>query len=195
MTVPIVLASGSKIRATLLRNAGVPFEVVSPGVDEAAVKAEMADATPYRIAERLAERKALAVSVTRPGFVIGADQTMEFEGRLYDKAESLAEARERLLSMRGQTHHLNAGIVLAKDGQIVWKDVVVSSLTLRNFSADFLDGYIARNPQVLASVACYELEGEGVQLFERIEADFFAVLGLPMIGLLEALREHGAIAS
>jgi septum formation protein len=189
----ITLASGSEIRASLLRGARITFEVKSPGVDEAAVKAEMVSATPVQIAEILAERKALAVSRTRPGLVIGADQTMEFDGRLYDKAESLAEARDRLLMLRGRTHHLNAGVVLARNGRVVWRELAVSRLTMRDFSDGWLEGYLARNPQVLASVGCYELEGEGVQLFDRIDGDYFAILGLPMTGLLAALRREGAL--
>jgi septum formation protein len=189
----ITLASGSQIRASLLRGASIPFEAVSPGVDEAAVKTEMAGAAPAQIAEILAERKAVAVSRQRPGLVIGADQTMEFEGRLYDKAESLAEARDRLLMLRGQTHHLNAGVVLARDGEVIWRDLAISRLTMRDFSDGWLEGYLARNPQVLASVGCYELEGEGVQLFDRIDGDYFAILGLPMTGLLAALRREGAL--
>jgi septum formation protein len=189
----ITLASGSQIRASLLRGAKIAFEAVSPGVDEAAVKAEMSGATPVQIAEILAERKALAVSRTRPGLVVGADQTMEFEGRLYDKAESLDEARDRLLMLRGQTHHLNAGVALARDGEIVWRDLAISRLTMRDFSDGWLDGYLARNPQVLASVGCYELEGEGVQLFDRIDGDYFAILGLPLTGLLAALRREGGL--
>ena len=189
----IILASGSQIRAHLLRAAHIPFEAVSPGVDEAAVKAEMANATPAQMAEILAERKALAVSRNRPGLVIGADQTMAFEGRLYDKAESLDEARDRLLMLRGQTHHLNAGVVLARDGEVIWRDLAISRLTMRDFSDGWLEGYLARNPQVLASVGCYELEGEGVQLFDRIDGDYFAILGLPMTGLLAALRREGAL--
>ena len=189
----IILASGSQIRAHLLRGAKIPFEAVSPGVDEAAVKAELSGATPVQMAEVLAERKALAVSRVRPGLVIGADQTMEFEGRLYDKAESLDEARDRLLMLRGQTHHLNAGVVLARDGEVIWRDVAISRLTMRDFSAGWLEGYLDRNPQVLASVGCYELEGEGVQLFDRIDGDYFAILGLPLMGLLTALRREGAL--
>jgi septum formation protein len=191
----IVLASGSKIRASLLRAAHIPFDVVSPGVDEAAVKAELISATPGQVAAILAERKALAVSVQRPDdLVIGADQTLEFEDRLYDKAESLAEARERLLMLRGRTHHLNAGVVLARGGQVLWQDLVVSRLSMRDFSDGWLDGYLTRNPQVLASVGCYEMEGEGVQLFDRIDGDYFAILGLPLLGLLAALRREGALA-
>ena len=190
----IVLASGSKIRASLLRAAHVPFEAVPPGVDEQAVKAGLPGASPGQAAAILAERKALAVSAARPAdLVIGADQTLEFEGRLYDKAESLGEARERLLLLRGHTHHLNAGVVLARNGQIVWRDLVVSRLTMRDFSQAWLAGYMARNPQVLASVGCYELEGEGVQLFDHIDGDYFAILGLPLMGLLAALRRAGAL--
>jgi septum formation protein len=189
----ITLASGSQIRASLLRGAKIPFEAVSPGVDEAAVKAEMAGATPVQMAEILAEQKALVVSRVRAGLVIGADQTLDFEGQLYDKADSLSEARDRLLMLRGQTHHLNAGVVLARDGEVIWRDVAISRLTMRDFSDGWLDGYLARNPQVVASVGCYELEGEGVQLFDRIDGDYFAILGLPLVGLLSALRREGGL--
>lgn len=190
----IVLASGSRIRAAILRGAGVAFETASPGVDEAAVKAQMAAATPAQVAEALAERKALAVSVARPDdLVIGADQTLAYDDRLFDKAESLEEARERLLMLRGRTHHLNAGVVLALGGEVVWRTLAVSRLTMREFSDAWLDRYLACNPQVLASVGCYELEGEGVQLFDHIDGDYFAILGLPLLGLLAELRRRGGL--
>ena len=192
----IVLASGSKIRANLLRAAHIEFEAVSPGVDEAAVKAGLPAASPGQVAAILAERKALAISAARPAdLVIGADQTLDFEDRLYDKAESLGEARARLLMLRGRTHHLNAGVVLARGGQVIWRALVVSRLTMRDFSAAWLDGYLARNPQVLASVGCYELEGEGVQLFDHGAGDYFAILGLPLTGLFAALRREGALGT
>ena len=191
----IILASGSKIRASLLRAAGVSFEVVSPGVDEARVKAEMVGATPAEVAAALAERKALTVSERREGLVIGADQTLEFEGRLYDKADNLTEARERLADLRGHTHCLNAGVALTRGGDVLWRHTARSALVMRDFSDAWLDAYLVRNPQVLASVGCYELEGEGVQMFDAIDGDYFAILGLPMTGLLAALRQYGALAS
>lgn len=195
MSVPIVLASQSAIRAAVLKAAGVAVEKQSPGVDEDALKATMADATPAAIATALADEKALAVSRVREGFVIGADQTLDYEGRLFDKARDLTEARERLMLLRGGMHHLHAGVTLARDGKVVWRTLSTSTLFMRPYSEAFLDAYLARNPQVLASVGCYELEGEGVQLFEKIEGDYFAILGLPMLGLLEVLRREGALAA
>ncbi len=189
----IVLASQSAIRAAVLKSAGVPVEKDSPGVDEDLVKQRLAGQSPAAIASALADEKALAVSRRREGLVIGADQTLDFEGRLFDKARDLAEARERLCMLRGQTHRLHAGVTLARGDKVVWRTTATSTLRMRAFSDAFLDAYLARNPQVLASVGCYELEGEGVQLFEAIEGDYFAILGLPLLGLLDTLRREGAL--
>ncbi len=195
MTLPIILASQSAIRAAVLKAAGVVVEKQSPGVDEDALKAGMAQASPAEVATALADEKALAVSRVRSGLVIGADQTLDFEGQLFDKARDLAQARERLLLMRGAKHRLHAGVTLARDGEVIWRTLSTSTLYMRSCSEAFVDGYLARNPQVLASVGCYELEGEGVQLFEKIEGDYFAILGLPLLGLLEVLRREGALAA
>lgn len=191
----ITLASQSAIRAKVLAAAGIAVEKASPGVDEDVLKATMADATPARIATALADEKALAVSRRREGLVIGADQTLDFEGRLFDKAKDLAEARERLLMLRGKTHRLHAGVSLARGDEVIWRTLSTSTLTMRDFSEAFLDDYLARNPQVLASVGCYELEGEGVQLFDKVEGDYFAILGLPLLGLMQALRDEGVLSA
>ena len=195
---PVVLASQSQSRAALLSAAGVVFSKISSGVDETAIKDRMlADAaTPLQIAEALGEAKALAVSSATPGLVIGADQTLDLDGRLFDKADSLAEARDRLTSLRGRRHQLHGGLTLAEDGAVVWRYAESSSLTMRDFSDAFLDDYLAQHGQaVLSSVGCYHLEGAGAQLFERIEGDYFAILGLPLLPLLAILRHHGAIAA
>ena len=194
---PVVLASTSASRSTLLRNAGVEFESVSPGVDEDAAKAALLGegAGPRDIADALAELKAIRVSGRRPGLVIGADQTLDLDGELIDKAGSLDEARDRLIRLRGRRHRLHSAVVVARDGQPIWREVQTASLDVRDFSDDFLDSYLARlGPAVLSSVGCYHLEGEGVQLFHRIEGDYFAILGLPLNGLLDLLRRHGALA-
>ncbi len=192
----LVLASQSTVRANLLRGAGVAFETASPGVDEDLAKLELAHLAPREIAGELAERKALALAVYggSAALVIGADQTLEYEGRLFDKARTLEEARARLWLLRGRTHNLHSAVVLARQGMIVWRETVTASLTMREFSDAWLDGYLARNPQVLSSVGCYQLEGEGVQLFSRIDGDYFAILGLPLVGLLDALRREGVLA-
>lgn len=198
MSAPIVLASKSAARAAVLTGAGVPFETAVAGVDEDAVKTSMLaeGASARDVADALAELKALKVSRNTPGFVIGSDQTLEFEGRLYDKAVDLTEARERLKAMRGKPHQLHSAVVVARDGAPIWREIVSATLTMRDFSDDFLEAYlVTEGEQALSSVGVYRLEGPGAQLFSRIEGDYFAILGLPLMGLLDLLRRHGAIAS
>jgi septum formation protein len=196
-TQSVVLASTSAIRQAVLRGAGVPFEAVSPGVDETAIKDSLLaeGVSPRDVADALAEAKAVKVSHKRAGLVIGADQTLDLDGRLFDKAESVEEARERLKALRGKTHKLHCGMVVAQDGRAIWREVVTTTLRMRPFTDDYLEGYLERNaPGILSSVGCYQLEGEGVQLFDRIEGDYFAILGLSLIPLLDLLRRHGAVA-
>jgi septum formation protein len=198
MSDPIILASKSAARRAVLEGAGVPFESLVAGVDEDAVKASLLaeGARPRDIADALAELKAIRVSRGRQGFVIGSDQTLELDGKLYDKAESLPEARERLITLRGKVHKLHSAVVVAKEGAPIWREVVTCTLTMREFSDEFLEAYLAsEGPQALGSVGCYRLEGPGAQLFSRIEGDYFAILGLPLLGLLDLLRRHGALAA
>ena len=195
----IVLASKSRSRAAVLAGAGVAFEMEDSEVDEGALKAGLlADgASPREVAERLGEAKALAVSARRPGDqVIGADQTLDLGGALYDKPADLAEARRHLTAMRGRDHALHGGIVAAEGGEVVWRTTETSRLWMREFSDAFLEGYLARGGEaLLASVGAYQLEGEGAQLFEKIEGDYFAILGLPLLPLLGFLRARGAITT
>lgn len=196
---PVVLASASRVRANLLRAAGVAVDVQPSTVDEssviAAVTGERGSLPPADIAAILAEAKALDVVSSRAeALVIGADQTLEFDGRLFVKPESVEEARRNLLAMRGQTHALHSSVVLAFEGEAVWRHSETSWLTMREFSPQFLGRYMASvGDAVLDSVGCYHLEGPGVQLFERIEGDWFAILGLPMIPLLGELRRRGIL--
>ncbi|WP_409418355.1 Maf family protein [Phenylobacterium sp.] len=195
---PIILASKSVARRAVLTGAGVPFEVAVAGVDEDAVKTAMLaqGATPRDVADALAQIKAVRISAGRPGFVIGSDQTLEFEGRLYDKAETLEAAAERLKAMRGKPHKLHSAVVVAKDGAPIWREIVSATLTMREFSDEFLADYLAAEGEhALGSVGCYRLEGPGAQLFSRIEGDYFAILGLPLMGLLDLFRRHGALAT
>lgn len=191
--VRVILASQSAVRKSLLAAAGLSFVAASPGVDEDAVKAQMASASPKAIAAALADRKALALATDPDALVIGADQTLEFDGVLFDKAADIGEARARLKMLRGQTHHLHAAVVVARADKVIWREVVTASLTMRQFSDAFLDNYLASNGGALSSVGCYQLENEGVQLFSRIEGDYFSILGLPMMGLLDCLRREGAL--
>ncbi|MDO8902644.1 MAG: Maf family protein [Phenylobacterium sp.] len=193
---PIILASQSAARSQILSGAGIMFDKTVSGVDEDLVKARILaeGGGPKAVALALAELKALAVSDRLPGLVVGADQTLEFEGHLHDKAADLGEARTRLLALRGKPHFLHAAVALAKDGEVLWSETASATLVMRDFSEDFLDAYLAEEGQVLlGSVGCYRLEGPGVQLFSAIEGDYFAILGLPMMGLLDQLRRHGGL--
>ena len=193
---PLILASSSAIRAAMLAGAGVVFETISPGVDEEAVKAAMLAASlgPRDIGIHLAEAKALAVSTRRAGLVIGADQTLDLDGCLHDKPTTLYEARERLGNLRGRDHRLHSAVILARDGDVVWRDCASATLTMRDFSDAFLDAYIDREGEaILSSVGAYRLEGVGAQLFAAIEGDYFTILGLPLLSLLEALRREGVL--
>jgi septum formation protein len=193
----LILASGSVVRARLLAATGIAFDVVAPHVDEDAVKESLlAEGAPPRdIADALAALKASKVSTSHPGgFVIGADQVLVFERELISKSPDISAVRALLRRLAGQKHELIGGVVLAKEGAIVWRHVARAELTMRNFSDAFLDDYLARNgEEILSSVGGYLLEGEGVQLFSHIAGDYFTILGLPMIPLLNALREFGAL--
>ena len=194
----VILASKSAARRAVLDGAGVAYEALVAGVDEDAVKIEMlaAGAGPREVAEALAELKAVQVSKNRPGLVIGADQTLDLDGKLYDKAPDLYVAWQRLSLLRGKTHKLHSAVVVAKDGRPIWREVVTATLTMRDFSDAFLEAYLAAEGEAaLGSVGCYRLEGLGAQLFSKIEGDYFAILGLPLMGLLDLLRRHGEIAA
>ncbi len=193
--IPIVLASKSAVRARVLSDAGVPFEVLDAQFDEAAAKVALGGHAPREVADALAEDKALAGAARRPGaLVIGADQTLELDGASLDKAARLAEARERLMALRGRTHQLHAAIAVARDGHVVWRDLATATLTMRDFTDAYLEAYLKRNQRAaLTSVGAYELEGEGAQLFTAIDGDFFAILGVPLLGLLGFLRDAGAL--
>jgi septum formation protein len=193
---PVTLASKSAARQAILRNAGIAFEAVVAGVDEDATKAGLLaeGASPRDVADALAELKAVKVSTKRPGLVIGADQTLDFAGRLIDKVDTLDEARALLLELRGQTHKLHSAVVVARDGKPIWRVVQSAKLSVRPFSDAWLDGYLERRGEhILHCVGCYELESEGVQLFDAIDGDYFTILGLPLVGLLDFLRLHEAL--
>ena len=194
----IILASGSASRAGLLTAAGVAFEVVSPHVDEETIKESMLaeKAPPRDVADALAALKASKVSVSHPGaLVIGSDLVLVFEGELISKAPDLNTARQLLKRLAGQKHALIGAVVIAKDGAIVWRHVERAELTMRKFSDAFLEDYLARQgDDILSSVGCYHLEGEGAQLFSLISGDYFTILGLPLLPVLNALRDLGALS-
>jgi septum formation protein len=193
----IVLASTSRIRAELLANAGLEFDIVAADIDERAVEAPLIEELfpPDDIAAVLAEAKAMDVAERFAGaYVIGADQVLGFEGRRWTKPASIEEARRNLLDLRGKTHELHSAIACVRDGETLWRHVSTARLTMRDFSPEFLGRYLAAvGDAALQSVGCYQLEGQGVQLFDRIEGDFFAILGLPLLPLLAFLRGAGVI--
>lgn len=196
--IPVILASQSATRARLLSGAGVPFTAVSPGVDEDSAKLGMLaeGSGPRDIADVLAQMKAEKVSRRCAGLVIGADQTLDLDGALLSKAQTVEQARATLLALAGRTHRLHSAVVLARYGETIWREVKTATLQVRSFSPAFLDDYLEREGEaVLDSVGGYRLEGPGAQLFARVEGDTFTVLGLPLFGLLEQLRLHGALLS
>lgn len=191
MTTPrLVLASGSAIRAAILENAGVEFRAEKPAVDETALKQRRAGDNLEDLAMALAEAKALAVK--SPGdFVLGSDQILEFEGRAFDKASTMGEARERLIALEGRTHTLINAAAIARDGEIIYRHLARPTLRMRALTGREIDAYLERaGDEVLASVGCYQVEGLGAGLFEAIEGDYFAVLGLSLFPLIGFLRDH-----
>jgi septum formation protein len=200
VTTPLfVLASGSASRQAMLTAAGVRFSVEVPRVDEEGVRDSLlADkAQPRAIADALAELKAVRVSGRHPdAVVLGSDQVLVCEGRLYGKADSLAAARATLAELRGRKHQLISAAVLAKDGRPIWRTVESADLWMRAFSDDFLDDYLAQTgDSILGSVGCYHVEGRGLQLFSRIAGDVFVIRGLPLLSVLDALRVNQVLPS
>jgi septum formation protein len=197
--VTLILASASPSRAAMLRSAGLDFSIQPARVDESEIKlALQAEGAPAsEAATALAELKAQRAATAAGGdFVIGADQMLVCEGRWYDKPETMQAARDHLLSLRGRTHELVSAVVLARGGSVIWRHVDVARLTMRDFSEEFLDAYLVQAGEaVLSSVGAYQLEGLGVQLFSRIQGDFFTILGLPLLPLLDILRENKVLRS
>lgn len=192
----LILASGSAARRKMLEDAGLSFKVEVPRMDEEAAKASLRaeGMKPRDQADALAELKALSVSRRQSGFVIGADQMLAIEGRVLDKPRDAAEARTHLLALRGRTHELLTAAVVARDGAVIWRHIDTPRLRMRAFSDAFLAHYMEQaGEKVLRSVGAYQLEGLGAQLFERVEGDYFSVLGLPLLPLLAFLREHGVV--
>ncbi len=193
----LILASTSKTRSALLAAAGVVHETADPGFDEVPLRTELQrkGESPAAIARALARAKALALSSLRPGqLIIGADQILTWNGELFAKPYSLADAERQLRTLRGCRHVLISAAVLVRDGQILAEPCAEAQLTMRNFSDAFLTAYLrAEGDALLGCVGCYHLEGLGAQLFSAIDGDYFTVLGLPLIALLASLRELGML--
>ena len=193
----IVLSSTSETRRKLLSQTGLYFKTAKPPVDESVIKAALkkAGANAAQVADTLAESKANSVGMIIPGaYIIGADQMLECDGEWFDKPADRDGARRHLESLRGKTHELITAAVIAHEGRVIWRHTEIAKMTMRDFSESFLDTYLDKAGEgIVRSVGAYELEGMGSQLFEKIEGDFFSILGLPLIPLMGALREAGAV--
>ena len=194
----LILASGSAIRAALLRNAGVMFDVQKIAIDEDDVKASFMSegATAVDIARALAEMKALRAKCDGGQYIIGADQVLICEDQLFSKADNPEQLRDQLCDLCDKQHQLISAVCVAQNKQILWHHVATADLTMRSFSDSFLDAYLAAHEDdILQSVGGYQLEGPGIQLFRDIKGDYFTILGLPLLPLLDFLRLHGCVES
>jgi septum formation protein len=195
---PLILASGSKSRARVLEAAGLAFIVEPPGLDEAVMRQAVGgerSLSPHDVAEVLARAKAEAVSDLAPkAYVIGGDQVLALGDTIFSKPDSMEAARRQLLDLSGKTHTLHTAVAVATDGETIWAETTIASLTMRKLSPEFIGRYLAAaGDEVLGSVGAYQLEALGVQLFEKIDGDYFSILGLPLIPLLDTLRREGVI--
>ena len=201
MTRPqLILASGSSSRRTMLAAAGIDFTTIVPDIDEDELRARMPPVMARNgraVAERLAERKALEVSARHPqALVLGCDQVLVCEGRLFTKAMDATEADAALRALRGRPHELISAAVITTGREPIWRYTDVATLAMRDFSETFLNQYLSEElPDVLGSVGCYRIEGRGAQLFDRVDGDQFTIRGLPLIPLLAELRARGALLS
>ncbi len=193
----LVLASESTARAKLLTGAGLTFDARPAGVDEGDLKKSKTGMAANDLAEILAHEKARAISTdSMDALVIGADQILECEGQIYDKPVGEKGVRSHLRSLRGRPHRLISAVCVAEQGAIVWSHTAVANLTMRDFDDLYLEHYIRQaGPEVQSSVGAYRLEDIGIQLFERIEGDYFTILGLPLLPLLAFLRQRGILVS
>ena len=189
---PLILASQSRARQTLLANAGINFEAVAAEIDERAVQQGSGLSAPGEIAALLACEKALSVSARLSGrFVVGADQTLALGKRLFSKPAGRAQAAEQLRALAGRSHELHSAVAVARDRKILFADATIARMTMRRLGEAEIDAYLdAAGEAVTSSVGAYQLEGLGVHLFERIEGDHFTILGLPLLQLLAFLRSE-----
>ena len=195
-TQPLALASQSKARQALLANAGIAFESEPADIDERAIQAASGLSAPGEIASLLASEKARVVSARRPQqYVIGADQTLASGTRIFNKPSGRVQAAQQLRALAGHRHELHAAVAVARDGKLLFENVSIARMTMRQLSDADIDGYLdAAGEGVTSSVGAYQLEGLGIHLFERIEGDHFTILGLPLLPLLAFLRGEGLLS-
>ncbi|MEO9336157.1 Maf-like protein [Mesorhizobium sp. SB112] len=197
MSEKIILASASPFRKTLLSNAGIDFAAIAADVDERALEAplEGSGASPQDVAAVLAEAKAQDVSERYPGrLVLGCDQTLSLDGEVFHKPKDMEGARRHLLALSGKTHQLNSAAVLVRDGVTLWRYVGIANLKMRPLDPAFIGRHLAHVGNIaLSSVGAYQIEGEGIQLFEKVDGDYFTIVGLPLLAVLAELRELGAL--
>jgi len=193
----IILASTSITRRKMLEDAGARLIIKAPEIDEDVVKQSIAGSDPADIAMILAQAKAMSVSeANRSAIVVAADQVLSLGDRIFNKPKNREEARDQLLDLRGQRHVLTSAVACAIDGNVIWSHDDEAQLVMREFSNEFLGAYLAAlDDQVFDSVGGYKLEGLGSQLFEAVEGDFFTILGLPLLPLLEFLRSQNVMLS
>jgi septum formation protein len=193
---PLILASQSRARQTLLRNAGIAYEVAAADIDERAVQQGSGLSAPGEVAALLAREKALAVSSGRPErYVVGADQTLALGAQLFSKPAGGAQAAEQLRALAGRSHELHSAVAVARDGKILFEAVAIARMTMRRLQEAEIEAYLtAAGAAVTTSVGAYQLEGLGAHLFERIEGDHFTILGLPLLQLLSFLRRERLLA-
>ena len=193
----LVLASGSQSRSALLTAAGVAFTKDPADLDEDALMAALRGADAPTVASTLAQKKALHVSARHPGsLVLGGDSVIAFEGEMLSKCATLDAARALLARLSGRAHLLVSAAALARDGALLWTHASPCRMVMRDLSPDFLDDYIAaEGSAILSAVGCYHYEGRGAQLFDRVDGDYFSVLGLPLLPVLAALRKESVLAS
>jgi septum formation protein len=193
---PLVLASQSKVRRALIEAAGIPVEARPAHLDERAIEQRVTGG-PGEVALTLAREKARTVAaMSGPAYVVGCDQTLALGERRLSKPADRAAARIQLMAMRGQPHELHSAVAVCRNGSVTFGHVAVARLTMRSFSGDFLEAYLdAAGDNVTASVGAYQLERIGIHLFEKIEGDHFTILGLPLLPLLEHLRNEGILVA
>ena len=191
----LILASQSRARQMLLANAGISFDAIPADIDERALQKNSGLSAPGEIAGLLAREKACFVSSKNPGrYVLGADQTLALGNRLFSKPAGRTQAADQLRLLAGHTHELHSAVAVARDGKIVFSDVVVARMTMRRLDESEIEAYLHQAGQaVTTSVGAYQLEGLGVHLFERIEGDHFTILGLPLLPLLAFMRGEGLL--